>query len=150
MAGRLPLGVQPTTPTRSAQHADSSKPMAQERKELRSRSSSLGVSGGRLGAQGRLPGHSRSARTTLEDRQDAGWRKGTHPARRRPLPRLLLFYPRPRNRPFDPAFDDRRTLDRNPKLRTQNGKDVPRQNGKHVVRLYTQNRDMGNPNLGVV
>ena len=37
-------------------------------------------------------------------------------AHRGAVPRLLLLHPGPENRPCDPAFDDRRTLDRNPQL----------------------------------
>jgi len=97
-----------------------------------------GLSRGGMGAQGRLPGNRRPARTTLEDRQDPGRRVCHDPAPRRTLPGLLLLHPRPRNRPLDPAFDDRRTLDRNPKLTTQHGKDVPRQDVKDLSRLDTR------------
>src|SRR5476649_16970 len=120
MAGRFPLGVQPVTSARSSRDADARQRMAQERALLQPGSSALGVSAKCMGAEGRLPGNGRSARAPLADRQNTGGREGHDPAYRRPLPGLLLLYPRPRNPPFDPAFDDRRTLDRNSFVKIQN------------------------------
>jgi hypothetical protein len=126
VARRLPFGVQPGAAARGAWDEDAGQCLAVEPAMLQPGSSRVGVSAGCLGAEGGLPGDCRSTWQTLEDRQNTGWRTGHDPADRRSLPGLLLLHPRARNRPFDPAFDDRRTLDRNSKLTTQNVKDVSR------------------------
>ena len=125
MARCFPLGVQPDATSRSSRDADTGQRLAQERALLQPGSSALGVSAKCMGAEGRLPGNGRSARAPLADRQNTGWREGHDPAHRRTLPGLLLLHPRPRNQPFDPAFDDRRTLDRNSRIRPKPCKGCP-------------------------
>src|SRR5271170_642535 len=115
LAGRLSLGAQLPASARGPGHADPSQSLVFQPTALRSQPAALALPGGRLGAEGRLPGQAGHRRYQVAHRSRSGRGVGPGPQDRTTPAGLLLQHPDPGTRTGHPRLDHRGAMDSDPR-----------------------------------